>query len=445
MLPAVSHPRFVVCEDGSEYIDRFRRFLGDAFEFVAANDLAAAEAAANGTPPARGLLFDLDFRRTPPERLVDERGATGVAPDEGTRRRLVESQGIFILRALRARGVGLPAMLFADLDDAAQAAFLERNGVGFGLRRASGGAAAGFVERPPRERLGVREANAAPERRRERRRIDVAERLQPAVVELALPRRRQDHRLAARRREEQRGARFFDGRRAGRREDARPRLAVVAEARRALLEIAVDALEAHAVARGDLEVAGQRGVAQGRLAPRRAPREPIRHRADRREDLGRVGARGRGAQEERRIPDAERLRAARVAQEAHDRAELGCARLVEPVDAHHRGPHVAGPFVAVVVDLEEARRLAAHLEPVPAPQRRLRGRVVARGVAQHRGILGDDRHQQHERVHVTRPPKRSRRRRWPRARPSGRPSPCAGSACRAARPRRSRPTTAARR
>jgi hypothetical protein len=123
MLPAVSHPRFVVCEDGSEYIDRFRRFLGDAFEFVAANDLAAAEAAA---VTAHGLLFDLDFRRTPPERLVDERGATVVAPDEGTRRRLVESQGIFILRALRARGVGLPAMLFADLDDAAQAAFLER-------------------------------------------------------------------------------------------------------------------------------------------------------------------------------------------------------------------------------------------------------------------------------------------------------------------------------
>jgi len=123
MLPAVSRARFVVCEDGSEYIDRFRRFLGEAFEFVAANDLAAAEAAAT---TAHGLLFDLDFRRTPSDRLVDERGATVVAPDEGTRRRLVESQGILILRALRARGVGLPAMLFADLDDATQAGFLER-------------------------------------------------------------------------------------------------------------------------------------------------------------------------------------------------------------------------------------------------------------------------------------------------------------------------------
>lgn len=125
MLPAVSaqRPRVVVCEDGAEYIDRFRRFLGAAFDFVAANDLAAAAAA---TPTAKGLLLDLDFRRTPAERLVDERGATSVAADEGTRRRLVESQGILILRALRARGVMLPAILFADLEDVDQAGFLER-------------------------------------------------------------------------------------------------------------------------------------------------------------------------------------------------------------------------------------------------------------------------------------------------------------------------------
>ena len=123
MLPAVSRPRFVVCEDGSEYIVRFRRFLGDAFEFVAANDLAAAEGAA---ATAHGLLFDLDFRRTPPGQLVDEGGHAPAALDEGTRRRLAESQGIFILRALRARGVRLPAVLFADLDDAEQAGFLER-------------------------------------------------------------------------------------------------------------------------------------------------------------------------------------------------------------------------------------------------------------------------------------------------------------------------------
>jgi hypothetical protein len=130
MLPAVKtrRPRFVVCEDGAEYIERFRRFLGEDFLFVPANDFAAAHAAVweAGSEGADGLLLDLDFRRTPPGRLVDERGGPPVAPDEGTRRRLTESQGILILRALRARGVALPAVLFADLGDAQQAGFLER-------------------------------------------------------------------------------------------------------------------------------------------------------------------------------------------------------------------------------------------------------------------------------------------------------------------------------
>ena len=123
MLPAVSRPTFVVCEDGAEYIERFRRFLGDAFTFVPAQDLGAALEAAKG---AGGLLLDLDFRRTPPERLVDEGGHPPAVTDEGTRRRLTEAQGIYILRALRARGVTLPAVLFADLADPQQAGFLER-------------------------------------------------------------------------------------------------------------------------------------------------------------------------------------------------------------------------------------------------------------------------------------------------------------------------------
>jgi hypothetical protein len=118
-------PRFVVCEDGTEYVERFRRFLGDDFDFLPAGDFAAALAAAAA---ADGLLLDLDFRRTPPERLIDERGAAAPSPlGEGTRRRLSESQGILILRALRARGVALPAILFADLDDAQQARILERS------------------------------------------------------------------------------------------------------------------------------------------------------------------------------------------------------------------------------------------------------------------------------------------------------------------------------
>jgi hypothetical protein len=124
MLSGVSppRPRFVVCEDGDEYVERFRRFLGEAFEFVPAASAAEALAAC---ARADGLLLDLDFRRTPPAALVDEAGAPATALDEGTRRRLAEAQGILVLRALRARGVSLPAILFADLDDVAQGRFLE--------------------------------------------------------------------------------------------------------------------------------------------------------------------------------------------------------------------------------------------------------------------------------------------------------------------------------
>ncbi len=115
-------PRFVVCEDGSEYVQRFRRFLGDAFDFLPAQDWAEARAAAAG---AAGVLLDLDFRRTPPERLVDERGPAPTPLDAGTRARLAETQGILILRQLRAAGIGCPAILFADFEDAEQRRYLE--------------------------------------------------------------------------------------------------------------------------------------------------------------------------------------------------------------------------------------------------------------------------------------------------------------------------------
>ena len=117
-----ARPRFVVCEDGTEYLDRFSRFLGDDFAFIAAGDFEAARTLA---ADADGVLLDLDFRRTPPDRLVDERGPVSGAPDPERRRRLAETQGILILRQLRAAGVALPAVLFADLEDD-QRRFLEQ-------------------------------------------------------------------------------------------------------------------------------------------------------------------------------------------------------------------------------------------------------------------------------------------------------------------------------
>ena len=106
---------FIVCEDGAEYSDRFQRFLGARFVFVRAGHFADALSLA---PGACGVLLDLDFRRTAAAHLVDERGERADAS-------AAEVQGILILRALRAHGVQLPALLFADLDDAARAARLE--------------------------------------------------------------------------------------------------------------------------------------------------------------------------------------------------------------------------------------------------------------------------------------------------------------------------------
>ena len=128
MLPRVTGevqgPLWIICEDGREYIDRFARFLDGEFRFAHATDAAALDALlASGD--AAGIILDLDFRRTPGELLVDEAGLTHDAPADALRRRLAETQGLLILRRLRARGVTLRVLLFADLADASQAAWLE--------------------------------------------------------------------------------------------------------------------------------------------------------------------------------------------------------------------------------------------------------------------------------------------------------------------------------
>jgi hypothetical protein len=118
--------RFVVCEDGREYTDRFSRMLGTRFRFERAGCLAEARAALAALPAA-GLLLDLDFRRTPADRLVDEAGQAGAGDrPPGESARLAAVQGLLVLRAVRAAGIVTPALLFADLDDAAQVKQLER-------------------------------------------------------------------------------------------------------------------------------------------------------------------------------------------------------------------------------------------------------------------------------------------------------------------------------
>ena len=122
-------PLFVICEDGTEYLDRFERFLGGEFRFLRTGSFAAlvaalADARGEGSSPA-GLILDLDFRRTPAGELVDDAGAPLVIASAGEQQRVSAVQGLFILRALRAHAVTLPALLCTDIDDPGQLAHLE--------------------------------------------------------------------------------------------------------------------------------------------------------------------------------------------------------------------------------------------------------------------------------------------------------------------------------
>lgn len=132
MLPRVEPggserpPLWIVCEDGTEYLERYARFLGQRFRFGHAADGPALLAALADGQGADGVLLDLDFRRTPAELLVDEDGRTDPALPDERRRRLAAHQGILILRLLRSRGFRVPVLLCADLEDREQAAYLER-------------------------------------------------------------------------------------------------------------------------------------------------------------------------------------------------------------------------------------------------------------------------------------------------------------------------------
>jgi len=118
-------PLFLVCEDGDEYTQRFERFLHREFRFLRVPGGRATEEAARHEATA-GLLVDLDFRRLPPADLLGESGPPEKPPTSEERARWSAAQGILVLQYLRSRDVRLPALLFADLDDREQAAYLER-------------------------------------------------------------------------------------------------------------------------------------------------------------------------------------------------------------------------------------------------------------------------------------------------------------------------------
>ncbi len=202
------------------------------------------------------------------------------------------------------------------------------------------------------------------------------------------------------------------------------RLAVVADADAAL---ALEAHELHPVAGRHLQVRRQGGII--RALGGGTPCQPVRQGAQGLEELGAHLGGGRGAQQGRRVANAQRLRAGGVLQERHHRLEPGHARLVQGDDAHLLGAHVAGALAAVVVHLEEAEPLAPDLQPLALPERGLTGGGVLGRGAQGRLVLHHEREGDEGGEHgATPPPRRRRARRGPgRARRAGSPRRCAHS------------------
>jgi CheY-like chemotaxis protein len=105
--------RLLVIEDGDEYAEFARLFLGPDFQVRQAR--SAAEALhALATEPPDVLLFDLRFDRTPAGTLVGDVRATSqrlFAGDEARALRyLQDQQGVLILGELRAAGHQQPAV-----------------------------------------------------------------------------------------------------------------------------------------------------------------------------------------------------------------------------------------------------------------------------------------------------------------------------------------------
>jgi len=112
----VNLPRVLVVEDGHEYIDNLRQFLGAHFDFVRAGDgpEALALISSGGTS---AIFLDMKFDRS--ERLLGDREALvqRFAGDTTRARSFLENnQGTYIMAALREAGCTLPAVFSYDFD-----------------------------------------------------------------------------------------------------------------------------------------------------------------------------------------------------------------------------------------------------------------------------------------------------------------------------------------
>ena len=117
--------RFLVCEDGSEYLERFERFFGAHYDFVRSQCASELVAHLTEHAPVVAVLLDLDFRRTELSKLIDGEGQPLAHASNEERTRLITNQGIAILSHIRRNHDQTPVLLFADITSA-QHAFLEQ-------------------------------------------------------------------------------------------------------------------------------------------------------------------------------------------------------------------------------------------------------------------------------------------------------------------------------
>lgn len=108
--------RLVIIEDGDEYVEFARVFLGD-LEIEAVRSAADARAVLRERG-ADALLIDLRFDRAPTETLVGDVEGTAARLFGGDAARalryLQDEQGTLILAELRAAGFAQPALFVHD-------------------------------------------------------------------------------------------------------------------------------------------------------------------------------------------------------------------------------------------------------------------------------------------------------------------------------------------
>ena len=106
----------LVVEDGWEYIERARRWLGEGLNFTRAG--CGEEALALLESQGFDVLYlDMDFRRVPPDQLLgDVVGLTERFHGDPAEAQefLATNQGVYILSALREAGSEIPVVFSYD-------------------------------------------------------------------------------------------------------------------------------------------------------------------------------------------------------------------------------------------------------------------------------------------------------------------------------------------